>query len=164
MRYTTFRRYHDNFCRCDIGDISSVHRSRWTKTQSYRRVGLLNGSFRRSFGSFRCSWRDVRATGTQISWKAATVPSVAEIGARKNLDKLRPLRGAKLAIWLHFGVRVVETKLVNDQEVESGHCWSAVKHTARGTTNLRRSRPNAWRLNRQRSHILESSFARRSWH
>ena len=59
--------------------------------------------------------------------------------SEKNLKELRPLKGAKSAIWLHFGLCVVETKLVNNKEVECWHCESAVKHSARGNTNLRRS-------------------------
>ena len=49
---------------------------------------------------------------------------------------LRPLNaGEKSAIWLHFGLRLGEAKLVNNKEVECWHSGAAVKHSG-NTTNL----------------------------
>ena len=45
------------------------------------------------------------------------------------------MKGAKLALWLHFSLRVVKAKLVNNTEVECWHCEAAVKHSG-NTTNL----------------------------
>ena len=47
--------------------------------------------------------------------------------SEKSLKELRPLKGATSVIWLHFGLRLVEAKLVN-KEVECWHCEAAVKH------------------------------------
>ena len=50
------------------------------------------------------------------------------------MKELRPLKGAKWAIWLHFGLCVAKAKLVNNKE-ECWHCGAAVKHSG-NTINL----------------------------
>ena len=49
--------------------------------------------------------------------------------------ELRPLKGAKAPIWLHFGFLVVEGSIVNMKEVECRHCGAPVKYSG-NTTNL----------------------------
>ena len=118
-----FWRYHDIFCRCDIGDIPSVHQSRWSEFQA--------SSFFECFGSFHGCWRHVRITGR--SWKAATVASVAEIG--EEFERAEATEGEKSVTWLHFGLRLGEANLVNNNEVECWHCGATVKQSG-NTTNL----------------------------
>ena len=55
--------------------------------------------------------------------------------SEKKLKERRPLKGAKSAIWLHFGLRVVEAELGNNKEVECWHYEAAVKDSG-NTTNL----------------------------
>ena len=71
----------------------------------------------------------IRITGR--SWRAITAASVAEMG--KELERAEATEGAKLAIWLHFGLRVVKAKLVNNMEVECWHCGAAVKCSGNAT-------------------------------
>ena len=54
---------------------------------------------------------------------------------RKIRKWLKPRKGAKSAIWLHFRFRVVEERFVNDKAVEYWHFGSAVKYSG-SITNL----------------------------
>ena len=76
---------------------------------------------------------------------------------RRVRKELRPLKDAKLAIWLHFGLSVVKAKLVNNKGVECWHRGAAVKHSG-NTTNLAADMTKAWKLNHQRSHVPRSKL------
>ena len=75
--------------------------------------------------------------------------------SEKSLKELRPLKGAKSVMWLHFGLCVVDAKLVNNNTRKSNVgtvelLWST--YTVVPLLTWRRTRPSgtkAWRLNRQ---------------
>ena len=93
--------------------ISLVHQSRWSRFQS--------GSFSNVLALFV-----IVVVMSESREEAGPLPQLQDL--EKSLKELRPLEVAKSAILLHFGLHVVEAKLVNVEEVECWHCGAALKH------------------------------------
>ena len=131
-RYYVFDDIVIIFCRCDIGNISSVHQSRWSKFQS--------SSFSNVLALF------VVVGVMREREEAGEPPPLPELQEPEiSLKELRPLKGAKSAIWLHFSLRVVEAKFItrksNVGTVEL--LWSTYSHFRLVRTRLTRNRPFA---------------------
>ena len=150
-----FWRYRDSFCRCHIGDILSVHQSRWSKTQSFRRVAFLNVAL--------FAVVSVMSESREEAGKPPPLPSSQKL--EKSLKELHEAtEGAKWSIWLHFGLHVVEAKLpTRKSNVGTVEPLWITLHVA--ITNLRRKGTKTWRLIRQRIHTTkQASLAGRCWH